>query len=57
MIIAGQVQDTVQHQNADFVGEGVAVFARLRGGAIEGNGDFAAVIVRKRENVSGVVLV
>lgn len=55
MVVAGEVQDAVQHQNANFVGESVALFARLRGGAVEGNSDFAACRVGKRENVSRVI--
>ena len=39
--MAQQVEHAVQHQDLDFVLDGVAEFARLRAGAASGDGDVA----------------
>ena len=63
MVVAHQVKHAVQHQDADFLLDGVAEFARLRAGAASGDGDVAEEraaragrLGREREDVGGVVL-
>ena len=41
MVVAQQVEHAVQHQDLDFLLDGVAEFARLRAGAPQRNGDVA----------------
>ena len=43
MIQAGQMQNTVQHQDADLVQARMAELARLDGGAVGGDGELAKI--------------
>jgi hypothetical protein len=58
MIHAGQVQNSVQHQNPEFIFNGVAELGGLLRGAVERDGEFSRLTVRgrKREHIGGMIL-
>jgi hypothetical protein len=59
MIHPEQMQDAVQHENADFLSDGVAVLSCLLLGALKRDRDFTQESVRfgngKRKYIGGVV--
>jgi hypothetical protein len=61
MIKACQVQHAMQHENANFIEQGMAVLCGLRGSAFDGDGHFAhfgwRVATGKGEHVRGIFAV
>jgi len=62
VIVAAQVQDTVQGENLYFLGGGVSEFLRVLRGDLSGDGDVAGVARfdggqgRKRQDIGGLIL-
>ena len=54
VVEAGEVQEAVEEENAEFGFEGVAVFGGLAGGGVEGDSEVAGVLVGLREAGDGV---
>jgi hypothetical protein len=60
MIEADKMQRAVQHQNADFVGDRMAMLFRLHARMVEGDGKIAdgaaGVAGRKRQHIGGGII-
>jgi len=57
MIVAGQVQHAVQHQDFNFIGQAVAQPQSILAGNLETDGYVSSLLPGKRKHVCGLVFV